>query len=85
VNVAALNGMCLAGGANAFCVPRVGHEKFKLFLSVTANVFLGQDILGLTRSPRLMMMETLCFRVSEVAGIMIAVIRSMLSDMRKGK
>jgi hypothetical protein len=85
VNVAALNGMCLAGGAKLFCALHVVQEKCKQFLSVTANVSRGQDILGLTRSPRLMMTETLCFRVSEVAGIMIAVIRSMLSDMRKGK
>jgi hypothetical protein len=80
-----MSGVFLRGGGGLFFVPHVGQEKCKQFLSRRVNVFRGQDILVLMRSPRLMMTGTLCFRVSEVAGIMIAATRSMLSDMRKGK
>jgi hypothetical protein len=37
------------------------------------------------KSPQWMMTGNLFFRVSEVAAIMTAVIRSMSSGMRKGK
>jgi hypothetical protein len=57
VNVAALSGMFPQAGQNYF-VLRVGQEKCKQLLLVTANVSRGQDILGLTRSRRLMMKGT---------------------------
>jgi hypothetical protein len=85
VNGAALSGVFLRGGGRLFFARLVGHEKSKLFLPLMVNVSLGRVGSRLTRSHRLTMMGNLFSRVSEVVGIMIAVIRSMLSGMRKGR
>ena len=73
------------GGERLFFAPRVVPEKSKQFPSVRANVCRGTVTSVQTKSPQLMTTGNQFFRVSEVAAIMTAVIRSMSSVMRKGK
>jgi hypothetical protein len=86
VSVAVTVGQYRRGGGRLFSVPVVGHEKCKPFPSqLTGSVCRGTDYSQPTRSRLSMMRANQSSRVSELAGIMIAVIVSMLSDMRRGR
>jgi hypothetical protein len=86
VNVAVLNGWCLPGAGRSFFARAVGHEKSKPSPSrMKANVSRGREGSQPMKSHRWMMTGNPCSLVSEVAGIMIASMWRMLSDMRKGR
>jgi hypothetical protein len=85
VSVAVSSGRFLHGGGRLFFAPRAVPEKSKQFPSVRGSVCRGTVTSGQTKSPQWMTTGNLFSLVSEVAAIMTAVIRSMLSVMRKGK
>ena len=85
MSVAVSSGRFLRGGGRLFFAPRAVPEKFKQFLPVKASATRGRVTSVQTKSPQWMTTGNQCFRVSEVAAIMTAVIRSMSSVMRKGK
>jgi len=85
VSVAVSSGRFLHGGERLFFAPRVVPEKSKQSPLVRGNACRGTVTSVQTKSPQWMTTGNLFFRVSEVAAIMTAVIRSMSSVMRKGK
>jgi hypothetical protein len=86
VSVAVTVGQYRAGAGRLFSVRAVGPGKCKPSPSQpTGNVCRGTDYSQPTKSRLSTMRANQSSRVSELAGIMIAVIVSMLSDMRRGK
>jgi hypothetical protein len=86
VSVAVTSGLYLRGAGRLFCALLAGHEKCKQLLSrMTVSVTRGREGSQLTKSHPLMMMGNQFFQVLGRVKKMTAVIRSMLSDMRRGK
>jgi hypothetical protein len=86
VSVAVTSGLYRLGAGRLFCALLAGHEKCKQLLSrMTVSVTRGREGSQLMRLPRLMMMGNQFFQVLGRVKKMTAVIRSMLSDMRRGK
>ena len=86
MSVAVTGGLYRRGAGRLFSVPHVVREKCKPFrLQLTGSVCRGTDYSLPMRLRLSTMRANQSSQVSELAGIMIAVIVSMLSDMRRGK
>ena len=86
MSVAVTSGLYRPGAGRLFFALLVGRGKCKQLLSrMTGSVTRGRAGSQLTKSHQLMMTGPRFFPVSGVAGIMIASMWRMLSDMRRGK